>query len=255
MFFVISKILSVLLTPFLWILILFVLALLVRNKKWSRRFLIYGVVAFLFFSNTFIVDELTHLWEYPLTEDSKLKESYDVGIILGGGMVTIDTDYDRMTFRNNTDRMLQALRLYKEGRIKKFLFSSGAGSLVYRDMLESALLKRYMKIIEIPDSVILVDSVSDNTHENAVNTAEILKKNHLHDNCLLITSSMHMRRAVGCFKKENIEVTPYSVCLITGKRKWDIGHLLIPNIEAITRWDQLIHEVAGYVIYAINGYL
>lgn len=255
MFFVLSKLLSFFLSPFVWIMILIVLALVLKNKKWARRSLLSGVILFFFFTNSFIAGEAVRLWEYPLTTDDALGETYDVGVVLGGGMVTIDTDNDRMTFHSNTDRMLQALKLYKEGKINNILLSSGSGSLVYRDMLEAALLKRYLVAVDVPDSVIFLDSLSDNTHENAVNSAIILKKDFPFGNFLLITSSMHMRRAVGCFRNEGISVTPYSACLITGERKFEIGHLLVPNIEAMGQWDGLIHEVAGYVIYALKGYL
>jgi uncharacterized SAM-binding protein YcdF (DUF218 family) len=255
MFFVLSKVLSFLLSPFIWIFILIVLALFLRSKKWSRRCLIWGVAALLFFTNSFIATEFVRLWEYSLTEDKNLEEVYDAGIVLGGSMVTIDTDNDRMTFHGNTDRMLQALRLYKDGKIKNILLSSGSGSLVFRDMLESSLLRRFLINIDVPDSVILIDSLSDNTHENAVNTAEILKSKFPQGKFLLITSSMHMRRALGCFRHEGFEVTPFSTCLITGEREFDIKQILIPNLEAFGMWDNLIHEVAGYLMYEMSGYI
>jgi len=255
MFFILAQIFSFLTTPFTWIVALILLAFFLKNKKWSRRCLIYAVVVTLFFSNSFISDEAVRLWEYPITLDNEMAASYDVGIVLGGGMITIDAQTKRMTFRNNVDRVLQAVELYKEGKIKKMLFSSGSGSLVYRDMLESALLKKYLVSIGIPDSVILVDSLSDNTYQNAVNSAEILKKDCPNGKYLLITSSIHMNRAVGCFKKAGIAVTPYSTDKKTGKRIFDFKHYFIPSVEALIAWDSLIHEVVGYLMYAVCGYL
>lgn len=255
MFFILSQILSFLITPFTWIVTLILLALFLKNKKWSRRCLIYGVVVSLFFSNSFISDVAVSLWEYPITLDNEMAASYDVGIVLGGGMVTVDAQSKRMTFRNNIDRMLQAVELYKKGIIKKMLFSSGSGSLIYRDMLESALLKKYLVTIGIPDSVILVDSLSDNTYQNAIYSADILKKNCPDGKYLLITSSIHMRRAMGCFKKVGINVYPYSTNKQTGKFIFDFKHYIIPSIEALGAWDQLIHEIVGYLVYDIEGYL
>jgi len=232
-----------------------VLALFLKNKKWAKRCLISCVVISVFFTNSFFSDEAVRLWEYPITLDNEMAASYDVGIVLGGGMVTIEAQSNRMTFRNNVDRMLQAVELYKKGKIKKFLFSSGSGSLIYRDMLESALLKKYLINIGIPDSVMLVDSLSDNTYQNAIYSAEILKRKCPNGKYLLITSSVHMRRAIGCFKKAGIEVTPYSTNKQAGKRIIDFKHYLIPDIEALGVWDKLIHEIVGYLMYAIKGYL
>jgi uncharacterized SAM-binding protein YcdF (DUF218 family) len=255
MFFIFSKILSFLITPLTWIIVLLLLALFLKNKKWKKRCLVYCIIITLLFTNHFLADEAVSLWEYPITQNKDLAASYDVGIVLGGGMITIDADYDRMTFRNNVDRILQAVSLYKSGRIKKMLISSGSGSLIYRNMLEAALLKRYLSNIGIPDSVMLVDSISDNTYQNAINSSQILKKDFPKGKFLLITSSMHMHRAKECFEKAGINVTPYSTNKQTGKRGFDFIHFLIPDVEALTEWDSLIHEVFGYMVYDILGYL
>lgn len=255
MFFILAQVFSFLLNPVTWIVALLLIAVFIKNTIWSRRCLKYAVILILFFTNFFIADEVARLWEYPVTSNSELARSYDVGIVLGGGMITIDKQYDRLTFRNNVDRILQAVSLYKEGRIKKMLISSGSGSLVYRDMLESSLLKKYLITIGIPDSAMIIDSLSDNTHQNAINSAILLKKYAPGGKYLLITSSVHMRRAIGCFRKEGVQVTPYCTNQITGKRIFDFGHYFIPNLEALTNWEKIIHEIAGYMMYFVFGYL
>jgi uncharacterized SAM-binding protein YcdF (DUF218 family) len=255
MFFIISKILSFLISPFTWIITLLLLGVLLKNKKAARKFLISCVIVSLFFSNSFIADGVYGLWESPITTDTQLIGTYDAGIVLGGGMVTIDAQTKRMTFRNNTDRFFQALSLYKNGKIKKILLSSGSGSLVYRDMLEASLLKKYMISIGIPDSVVLVDSLSDNTFQNAKFSKKILDEKFPKGKFLLITSSIHMKRALACFEKAGVKVTPYCTNRLTGKQSYDLSHILVPNIGAISTWDGLIHEVFGYVMYFVMGYL
>ncbi|NTW32138.1 MAG: YdcF family protein [Bacteroidetes bacterium] len=255
MFFILSKLLTFVISPLVWIITFLLLALFLKNKKIARRFLYSSVILILFFSNPFIADELCRMWEYPITQDKDLAATYDVGIVLGGGMVTIDTDYDRMTFRHNTDRIFQALQLYKTGRIKKMLISSGSGSLVFRDMIESTLLKRYLLKIGIPDSAVIIDSLSENTYQNAVNSAQILKKAYPKGKFLLITSSSHLRRAKACFIKTGITVTPYSTNLITGRRLLNTGNMIIPNLSAFDAWDKILHEVIGYIVYKVCGYL
>ena len=122
MFFVISKIFSFLLTPIIWIIILLGLSLGLKNPKKSRKALIITVIVFLFFSNSFIVDEFIRLWELPITGTKYLTENYNVGIVLGGGMVTFDKKNDRIIFRENVDRILQAVELYKTDKIGFILY-------------------------------------------------------------------------------------------------------------------------------------
>jgi uncharacterized SAM-binding protein YcdF (DUF218 family) len=190
-----------------------------------------------------------------MTRSEKLEKTYDVGIVLGGGMIQIDKDFNRLIYRNNLDRILQAIDLYKEGRIKKILISSAAGTLYERYQNESTLLKPFLLKIGIPAQDILIDSLSDNTRQNALNSSKILNKQFPGGKFLLITSALHMRRSVGCFNKVNVHTTPYATNKITGERKYYFDYLFIPNNDALNSWSALAHEFFGYVIYAVMGYL
>ena len=256
MFFIISKILSSILSPFSWVVLLIILSLIFSNPKKKKRVLISALIITLFFSNSVIIDEFIFLWEKPITKESELKK-YDAGIVLGGGMIRIDNKNDnRLIFQGNTDRLFQAIYLYKKGYINNILLSSGSGSLVFKDQLESTLIRKYLIDIGIPDSVIIVDSISKNTYENAKYTAQILNNKFKGGTFLLITSSIHMRRAAACFKKQNIIFDIYPTNKITSNvRRWDIGYLIIPDIENFFKWEKFLHETTGYLTYKIMGYL
>jgi uncharacterized SAM-binding protein YcdF (DUF218 family) len=255
MFFIISKLYSFLLTPFIWLFILLLIKLLTKNNKKLKKLILITFCVFIFFSNDFISREFVRIWEYKITPDDRLSKSYDVGVVLGGGMVTIDTKNKRITFRNNTDRILQAIALYKEGRIKKMLLSSGSGSLVEKYQNEARIIKPYLIEIGIPEKDILTDTLSNNTRQNAVESAKILSKEYPKGKFLLITSAMHMRRAMGCFRKVGLDVSAYATNVETGPRKYYFDTLFIPNIEALGAWSGLSHEVFGYLSYAIMGYI
>jgi uncharacterized SAM-binding protein YcdF (DUF218 family) len=255
MFFFVSKILDFLLSPVIWILILLVTSLLLKNQKKARRVLISAVFIFFVLSNSFIVDEFVRLTESPMVSDEQLG-NYDAGIVLGGGMVTIDRADDRLIFQQNTDRFLQAIRLYKKGKIKKIMLSSGSGSLVQKDILEAALLRRYLTETGIPVKDILIDSLSQNTHENAVNSAAILHDSLPGGKFLLVTSALHMKRAKACFKKQGVETDIFPTNKCTGKqRRWDLNFLLVPDAENLIKWEKLFHEWLGYLVYFFAGYI
>lgn len=254
MFFFISKILYFLLCPITWLLILLVAGLIIKNSKVSRRLYIVTVILLILFTNSAIIDVFLRKWEKPFAITNSNK-AYEAGIVLGGGMVTIDTDNDRLIFRENTDRFLQALDLYKKGVIKKIIVCGGAGSLVHKETIEAVLIERYLTGIGIPNDDILIDSTSDNTHENAVNCAAIIEKEFKNGRYLLITSALHMKRAQGCFANEGINVTPYPVSKITSKKRTDIGYFIVPETDALLRWDKYLHEVFGYFVYKLMGYI
>ncbi len=253
MFFIISKITAFLLAPLTWIILLLLAGLIVKNAKRKKRLFIATAFCAVFFTNPAIIDEILRCYEEPYIVNDKTA-TYDAGIVLGGGMVTIDFIHDRLIFHENTDRFLQALHLYKNGQIKKIILSGGSGSIVFKDFLEGPLIRRYLVDIGVPDSAILVDSTSNNTHQNAVNCAEIIKAKCDGGRYLLITSALHMKRAKACFIKQGIMVSPYPTNKYVGPRRTDIGYYLVPEAEALIRWEKFIHESLGYLIYKIMRY-
>ena len=81
MFFVLSKILSFLIKPTFWVIILLVSAILI--KKRMRLFLLLTLFTFLFFGNDYLYKKIIKYWEIPETNFNSLKK-YEAGIVLGG---------------------------------------------------------------------------------------------------------------------------------------------------------------------------
>ena len=254
MFFIISKILVFIISPVSWIAGLLLFSLFAKNQKRKRITFIAGVVILLFFSNSFVLDEAMRAWEIPATRYEDLA-TYDAGIVLGG-MVQYDEEYDRLQFYRGVDRLLQTVELYKKGKIRKILFTGGSGSIIYKDKKEAPLVKRYLLTIGIPEEDIIIESESKNTRENALNTKHVIDSLSLKGKFLLITSSFHMRRSMRCFEKAGIvDITSYSTDRYSGKRKFFLDHLFIPNTQSLENWDLLLHEIIGYIVYYCSGYI
>ena len=64
-----------------------------------------------------------------------------------------------------------------------------------------------------------------------------------------------MRRAMACFRHEGVSVQPYATNLINSETHWNVEYLLIPNASNFLIWDGVIHEMLGYGIYKIMGYI
>ena len=69
------------------------------------------------FSNSFLLEEVDRVWEIPAKHYEELKV-YDAGIVLGG-ILSYDQQFDRIQFYRSSDRLFQAVELYKKGFIKK----------------------------------------------------------------------------------------------------------------------------------------
>lgn len=252
MFFILSKILQFAINPLIWILVLLLFAIFSKDEDRKKRYLRLSLVFSFLFSNAFLFDECERAWEIPATPYESLKK-YEAGIVLGGLMM-YDKGYDRLQFQRGADRLFQAIELYKRGYIKKIIFTGGSGSLLHPEDKEGFWVERYLLTLGIPQHDFIIESESKNTHENAVFTKAVLEKENINGELLLITSAFHMRRSIGCFEKEGIHVTSYSTDRHAGPRKFELDHLLLPNASAINEFNNLVHEIVGFITYKIVGY-
>ncbi len=253
MFFILSKIIGLLINPVIWILALLFLGLFAKNTKLKRKFYLSSIILLLVFSNSFILNEVLLKWELNSVKNSELQESYDYGIVLSG-MIWYDSETERINFLQSSDRIWQAVRLYNEGKIKKILISGGAAGFFEKDTIESVLLKQFLLKIGIESNDILTEEQSRNTRENAVFTYELLQ-NHPHKKLLLITSASHMRRARRCFEKVGLQCDIFPTDHYSGSRKYNFDHLFVPNARTLFNWNAFIHEIFGVVSYKFLGYI
>ncbi|HEX8516976.1 MAG TPA: YdcF family protein [Bacteroidia bacterium] len=252
MFFIFSKILAFLITPLVWLLVLLGWAVFTKDPGRKKKLVRYTFILTLFFSNAFIFDEAVRAWELPATPYEEVKK-YEYGIVLGG-MSSYDPTLQRAQFYRGVDRLIQTVELYRRGNIKKIIFTGGSGSIEHPDMKEGNYVNRYMLYMGIPKEDFLVESESQNTRENATLTRKLIDEKKIDGKMLLITSAFHMRRSIGCFEKAGIDIDSYTTDRYAGPRKFEFDHLFIPNLSAMEDWNNLIHEVVGYITYKIFGY-
>ncbi len=253
MFFYLSKILTFLISPTIWIVFFITYSLFTKIKIRKKRSLIIGVLMFFFFSNSFILSLFQSTIEVSPVKYESLENSYTYGIVLGG-LATYDNIYERVIFHPATDRLMQALDLYKRGKIEKILISGGSGAVIYKEKKEADILKNYLIKIGISKDDIIIESKSKNTHENALFTSKILAANNESVKYLLISSSLHILRAQKCFEKEG---TPVDIFPTNYKIKQfnTVGFYVIPSAEALSNWNMFIHEIIGLITYKISGYI
>ncbi|MCC6691029.1 MAG: YdcF family protein [Bacteroidia bacterium] len=253
MFFVISKILSFIVSPIVWVALLLLYALFGKKEHLKKKCLLSGVVLFFVFSNPFIFNETMRLWEEPTIALNQLPV-YDTGIILGS-TTNFDESIDRIQFLRSGDRLFQGIELYKKGKIKKIIYCGGSGSIAKPEEREGESIKRYLSLIGIPDSNIIIENYSRNTHENAVFTKSVLDSLIPQGKYLLITSAYHIPRAKRCFEKEKIPVDAYGTDRMSSADKYEIGTFILPSASVMESWNVLSHELLGFVIYKMAGYI
>ncbi|WP_223808839.1 YdcF family protein [Rufibacter hautae] len=212
-----------------------------------------GLVLLLFFTNPFLSNEAWLAWE-PESVLMKDVPVYDAGIVLTGVTEVNKSPHDRVHYQEGAERILDAIQLYKMGKLKKILISGGSGAIKDVERTEASNLQQTALYAGVPAGDILVEERSRNTHENARFTKELLQNQPQLKKFLLITSAFHMRRAKGCFEKVGLKTDTFPVDFQTHDRSFHLDDLLVPDPEALQQWSKLIHEWVGYVTYKLLDY-
>jgi uncharacterized SAM-binding protein YcdF (DUF218 family) len=255
MFFILSKVLLFLTFPFTWITVTLIASVVWYKKKISKKLMITSLILFLFFSNTVIFCEFARYWEVQGKSINNLP-TYDCAVVLTG-MAYYNNDLDRLSLGRNGDRIWQAIDLYHKGKVKKILITGDSGMISNRGLHEAEQLGNVLKGWNIPEKDIIIESKSQNTHENAEFTAKLLRQRYPKlKKLLLVTSAIHMKRSMACFKKQDLNCTPFSTNHFTGPtRGYYFEQFILPNSQILSHWESLTKEWIGYLSYWMAGYL
>jgi uncharacterized SAM-binding protein YcdF (DUF218 family) len=252
-FFLVSKILPVILQPAIWLLALLAAALLSRTPRWRRGLLIASLVLALLGTSTGLVNEAWLAWELPPVGLRTIKP-HDAAVLLTGVTRPHKSPHDRVYLGEGADRVTHTLWLYRAGRIRRIIISGGSGALGQVVHTEAQDIATLLRLCGVPRQDILLEERSRNTHENALYTKQLLTQHPEIKTLVLVTSAFHQRRAIGCFEKAGLKPTPFPVDFRTEGGGWNTIPYWLPDAAAFGRWSHLLHELTGYLTYKLLGY-
>jgi uncharacterized SAM-binding protein YcdF (DUF218 family) len=251
MFYFLSKTFGLLVRPLSWLIILMFMAVFCRKPKLKKISLVASLVILLVFTNPFILNIALKMWE-PTPVAIETLPTYDVGIVLGG-FAHHSPITNNMALNDCGDRLWQTIFLYRHGKIKQILISGGGTK---NGKSEAETVYDALVAMGIPDSVLLAETKSRNTYENATFSAELIAENHPEGaTCVVVTSALHIKRALGCFRKAglNLDVFPAEHLVRSNKTNWI--EWLRPESSTLQNWERLINEWVGITVYRIKGYI
>lgn len=255
MFFFLSKTLNYLAMPLTIVVVLLLASRLFRNGLWKKRLLWAGLILLFFFTNEFIANEVMKRWEVDARPFDSLRK-YRLGIVLTGAAIPQLKPDDRVYFAKGADRVIHTVQLYKLGLIDKILVSGGSGRIIDIQEREADGFRDVMLLMGVPDSAIMVENWTRNTHESALEVKKMLDRHGYRDEeCLLITSAFHMRRSIACYRNVGLEPDDFSTDFYAHGGVYYPDAFLIPKLDALIIWHKLVREWVGFAAYWMAGYV
>lgn len=253
MIFIISKIISFFIDPVIWIILLLLAGRFTRHRLWKKRLYRLAILCFLLFSNSWLLNNVwdRYQWQPVAMENLPKVES---GILLGG-LSGYDEKLKMGFFGPTADRFIQTNKLYDAGKINNILITGGNAIFVKEQAYsEAEFLLNNFAALKIPREHLFMETKAKNTLENARFSKKMLDSLQLKEPVILITSAVHMPRAVKVFQKAGMKVVPFPSNYIVTKDNTTFKlQNLVPSLNALINWSSLLREWMGLAQLALVG--
>ena len=255
MFWLLSKIFWLVFHPLSLTMILVALGLLLalrRRKGFGLTLVALGLfvlmVSGLTTTGALLLQPLEARYERPVSfpEDAK-------GIIVLGGGTKNEVSAARRSYQlaEAGERYVEAVRLALAHDSVPILIAGGIGSLDDAGESDAKSSARLFEAFGIDPERIRTESLSRNTYENAVNSAELLDPRQ-GDVYVLITSAYHMPRALALYQKAGFDVVAWPVDYrTTGEEGFTLA--IGDGSENVSMTATAIHEWIGLITYWATG--
>lgn len=212
-----------------------------------------GIILLLFFTNPLVIRTLLNAYEMDPVQLAP-SQKFEAGILLGG-LVSYSAIDNKGYFNSSADRFVQTALLYKKGHIRNIIVAAGYNSFVAKNYFnEAGYIKEKLVQLGIPAQRIYTDTQSRNTAENAFFAKQITDSTGFGGPYLLISSAMHLPRAVVAFRQAGLNVTPYPCYFIAhGGINNILDDCLLPSSHALSDWNNLIKELLGQAAYRLKN--
>jgi len=151
------------------------------------------------------------------------------------------------------NRLLHTFRLYKAGKAPLIIISGGNAFPQLTLLSEASYISEILVEWGIPNEAIIVEGESRNTWENAKETQKIVQRLHL-NRVLLVTSALHMPRALLTFRSAGVDVFPSASSISSPLVRPQILDWL-PSLTGLGKIQAVMHENLGIVVYRLRGWI
>ena len=249
-----------LLDPVTIVLLLLIVAALSRRRSWLRPAgVIIALVVLLTCGNKWVVGAMLQSLEWEsLPPDPR--PTADAIVVLSGGTLARLRPRETIEVSDAGDRVLYAGALFRRGQAPLVMVTgdTAIGGLASRPAAED--MAELLQTVGVPGSAIGLERKAQNTHDHAVNLCPMLESRQVR-HVLLVTSALHMRRALGVFRHAcgTIRYTPaptdFRVTESVPRAWYHRLMTVVPTSRTLADFSDAAHEYVGLTYYRLRGWL
>ena len=165
-------------------------------------------------------------------------------LVLGGGVEPPQHPGRLPHLNGAAARVWYAARLYKAGKAPLVVVSGGNGAPAIDRGSEARAMRSLLLDLGVPAQAIVCENRSLDTRQNAAFSAALLARRGIH-RVLLVTSALHMRRALAQMRRHGLQAIPaatdFEARREAGIREW------LPQAGALQRSAHAIKETVGWL--------
>jgi len=224
------------------------------SRVWSVLAIVLWLGFYALCTSPVAVNALIAMQEQPYATMGECSAGSHL-ILLGGGVdsrVQSAQDFYRMQPATFVRASLASTIAQAEPELR-IIVAGGA----LRDVAEADVIGGYLGSLGLSEPRLILESNSANTRENAVNVSRILANEEVTGPVRLVTSALHMHRALKTFERV-FDDTDLVLCPVATDVKGLLNpaaYAWMPQTTTLVKFDLLLHEVVALVVYRLRGWM
>jgi len=245
----------------LWCLMVLAVVWLSWRRRWHSAFWL-GIPTVLLFllGSTPLAERLAGREERPWAGSSQLGNSkfkilkYDAVVALGGGERVSQYDILGFAVSDGGSRVLAAIQLVRSGRARTLVLGGSWPLAGNHKGVSMGVVQDWVTNWRLVGGAVTNLGVCINTHDEAIAFRKLAHSQGW-TNVLLVTSALHLRRAVAVFKHQGIEVTPVAADFQVSGVSEGLPFSPFPRQGRFFLLSLYLHEKIGWWVYRARGWV
>ena len=259
-FLFLSKLLPLFIYPLGLACLLLLVALIIWWQKpaWTPIPVVLALGVLLLSSNTWSSSLIVRSLERQYLPQGEIPTAEAI-VVLGGATKSAIFPRPMADLAEEGDRLVYAAKLYQQQKAPLIIATGGRIPWLSSGATEAKDMSNLLQMMGVSSEAIIQEPNALNTYENAIYVKKILDELKIKQ-ILLVTSALHMPRAVKVFRHQGIDAIAAPTDFLIGGNFSDGGYQVnllqfIPNVNYLKNFTKALKEYIGTVVYRLKGWL